>query len=61
MLESQLLQVKYEKEAKVCWFIRRFLGVVSSKAKRALDDSVSLNFFESRTSENMQLEETAEI
>ena len=21
MLESQLLQVKYEKEAKVCWFI----------------------------------------
>lgn len=24
MLESQLLQVKYEKEAKVCWILNRF-------------------------------------
>ena len=38
-----------------------FLMFVSSKAKRALGDSVSLNLFESRTSENVQLEETAEI
>lgn len=59
MLESQLLQVKYEKEAKVCWFLNRFPAHGFGDATRALQSTC--NTCNKSTSEHVQLKEMAEI